>query len=355
MRKLVTLRTISEIRDIPDADNIVCATVDGWDIVTRRGEFQVGDVGVYFEIDSFLSDTDERFNFLEKIKRTWQNNSGYRIKTIKLKKQISQGLLLPLQLFPEITDPQFDTDYSELLNVIKWEAPTVPSLYSDAAGLFPSQIPKTDAERVQNSLRYYKDAYDANEEFEVSVKCDGSSMTCYSDIRFNGEEDIGESDLYVGVCSRNYDLKIPVQGEEIKSKFLQMFFDLDIKTRLTKYYERTNKCIAIQGELLGPGIQQNFEGVPHYKYVIFNVYDIEAKRYMNPIDRQECIRELGLESVPILQLNFKLPESFRDVLAMADGPSSYGGKYREGLVFKSMTGNFAFKCISNAYLTKDNS
>ena len=216
MRKLVTIRKITALHEIENADRIQLADIDGWQTIVKKNEFSVGDVGVYFEIDSFLSDTDERFNFLEKIKRTWQNNSGYRIKTIKLKKQISQGLLLPLQLFPEITDPQFDTDYSELLNVIKWEAPTVPSLYSDAAGLFPSQIPKTDAERVQNSLRYYKDAYDANEEFEVSVKCDGSSMTCYSDIRFNGEEDIGESDLYVGVCSRNYDLKIPVQGEEIK-------------------------------------------------------------------------------------------------------------------------------------------
>lgn len=354
MRKLVTIRKITALHEIENADRIQLADIDGWQSVIKKNEFSVGDIGVYFEIDSFLSADDSRFNFLEKIKRTWEGHVGYRIKTIKLKKQISQGLLLPLSMFPEIVDPQFDTDYSELLNVLKWEAAAGVSLYSDAAGFFPSFIPKTSAERVQNSLRYYEDAVAAGEEFEVSVKCDGSSMTCYSDIRFNGEEDIGESDLYVGVCSRNYDLKLPQPGEDVSSKFLQMFFELDIKTKLTKYYERTNKCIAIQGEIFGPGIQSNFEGVPHYKYAIFNVYDIDAKRYMNPIDRQVCITELGLESVPILHLNFKLPQNFRDVLHMADGPSSYGGKYREGIVFKSMTGDFNFKAISNAYLCKHN-
>jgi RNA ligase (TIGR02306 family) len=301
MRKLVTLRTISALQQIEGADLIQIAEIDGWQTIVKKNEFSVGDVGVYFEIDSFLSAADQRFNFLEKIRRTWEGNTGYRIKTIKLKKQISQGLLLPLHLFPEIVEPQFDTDYSELLNVLKWEAAAGASLYSDAAGLFPSFIPKTDAERVQNSLRYYEDAFAAGEEFEVSVKCDGSSMTCYSDIRFNGEEDIGESDLYVGVCSRNYDLKLPQPGEDVSSKFLQMFFELDIKTKLTKYYERTGKCIAIQGEIFGPGIQANFEGVPHYKYAIFNVYDIEAKRYMNPIDRQICITDLEQKPKKVLK------------------------------------------------------
>ena len=102
-RKLVTIREISNIQPIPDADAIEVATVGGWKVVVKKGEFSIGDLGLYFEVDSFLPETDERFQFLMKSGvRTFEGERGHVLRTARLRKQLSQGLILPLQLFPEI-------------------------------------------------------------------------------------------------------------------------------------------------------------------------------------------------------------------------------------------------------------
>src|SRR5438309_10635527 len=96
-RKLATIRRISKIEPIEGADRIVKATIDGWELVTQKDNYRVGDLCVYFEIDSFLPVRPE-FEFLRKgcFKSTKNLGDGFRIKTIKLRGQVSQGLSLPL-------------------------------------------------------------------------------------------------------------------------------------------------------------------------------------------------------------------------------------------------------------------
>lgn len=159
-RRLVTVRKIDDIEDIPNADLIKTAVVGGWKVVIKAGEFKPGDLCVFFEIDSFIPIDDARFSFLHKNKITWQNLEGVRLRTIRLKKQLSQGLALPLSSFPEIqqalkleTDFQkidenyADMDFTELLKVDKWEAFINASLRGMAKGNFPPFIRKTDEER----------------------------------------------------------------------------------------------------------------------------------------------------------------------------------------------------------------
>jgi RNA ligase (TIGR02306 family) len=151
MRQLVTLRKVAELRPIPNADAIECAIVDGWPVVVKKGEFQVGDTGVYFEIDSFLPASDERFAFLmNKGKITYEGHEGVRLRTIKLRGVVSQGLLLPVTHFREDIDAvlagiHVDT-LEEALGIVKYEPPIHASLAGEVEGPMPPFIRKTDQE-----------------------------------------------------------------------------------------------------------------------------------------------------------------------------------------------------------------
>src|SRR5690606_28178781 len=125
------------------------ATVDGWKVVVKKGEFKVGDIAVYFEIDSFLPESDPRYAFLMKSKRTFNGVVGHRLRTIRLRGQVSQGLLLPIHEFPEAWYVSYKT-LDELLGITKWEKPLPSQLAGKVKGYFPSFIRKTDQERVQN-------------------------------------------------------------------------------------------------------------------------------------------------------------------------------------------------------------
>ena len=179
MRKLVSVRTVGQITPIENADAIECISVDGWQVVAKKGEFKEGDKCVYFEIDSFLPTDDVRFSFLAK-NGTKTDSDGVervRLRTIRLRGQISQGLALPLHLFPEIVGLLHTNqeDFSETVNVIKYEQPE-KALGRAAAGTFPWWIRKTDEERIQNCYgrfaRVHKDTM-----FVPTLKLDGMSTT----------------------------------------------------------------------------------------------------------------------------------------------------------------------------------
>ena len=186
MRKLASIQQVKNVLEHPNADVLEVAQINGWQCVVKKGEFQSGDLGVYFEIDSFLPASDERFSFL-KDPKTFEGVFGYRIRTIKLRKELSQGLILPLSLFSELEEVEVGMDVTETLGVLKYEKP-IP-IASEAKGNFPSFIEKTDQERVQNLPRL-----DTNGLWEKTEKLDGSSMTV-----FLNEE-------HFGVCSRNLEL-----------------------------------------------------------------------------------------------------------------------------------------------------
>lgn len=403
-RKLATIRKISAIEDIvfrnaegqeETAENIVMAKVDGWQLVTQRSNgFKPGDKIVYFEIDSVLPSDNPEFAFLEKYK--------YRLRTIKLKGQISQGLILPISValpgiiqkmrdgelefnlevakdpkdshIPEeyaetlealdYTTPEGEAklkeiiaatvfealvgyDVTEMLGVTKYEAPIPANLAGKVKGSFPSFLHKTDEERIQNCgwlLEKYK-----NEAWQATEKLDGSSFTCY------------RKDGVFGVCSRNLDLI-----ETPENTFWQVARSYRIEEQLV---EKGIDNVAIQGEIVGPGINGNKYKLNEVKLYVFNFFDIENQTYIDVkpsrVDMIEIIN-MGLEWVP-WPLDFGpeeselIPQTVEAILALADGPSEINPKVmREGLVFRPIDeiddpkfGRVSFKAISNAYLLKN--
>ena len=189
-RKLASVRIVKELKDITGANKIQLALIDGWQCVVNKNEFKVGDKCIYFEIDSFLP-IEDQYEFLRKssFKSTENLGEGFRIKTIKLKGQLAQGLLLPL----ENQELEVGTDLTEELNVKLFEPMISANIAGEIKGSFPYFIPKTDQERIQN---IWDEIKNTNDTFEVSTKLDGTSMTIY---KYDNE---------FGICSRNWELKI---------------------------------------------------------------------------------------------------------------------------------------------------
>lgn len=349
-RNLVTIRTVAEIKPIANADMIELAVVDGWQLVTKKGEFKVGDRAVYLEIDSFLPIKPE-FEFLRRSSyKKMGEEEGFRLKSIKLRGAVSQGLLLPLSSV-NLTGDEADEDLSSLLGVKLYEPPIPAQLAGKVVGMFPSFIPKTDQERVQNltgrlwgkgETVVYTDGEGkeivkeippaVKRNYEVSEKMDGSSCTL-----FNYEDKFG-------VCSRNLQLE-----EDPENSFWKVAHKYNLKEKLPS-------GLALQGELCGEGIQKNKYQIKGQDLFIFDVYDIAARRYLTPEQRDSFLKRVlpELKSVPIVERNYELPEDVGSLLTYAQGASKINPKQeREGLVFKEEGGTrerFSFKAISNKFL-----
>jgi RNA ligase (TIGR02306 family) len=316
MRKLASIRVIDSIGPIDGADAIEVATVGGWKVVVKKGEFTVGDLAVYLEIDSWVP--TELAPFLSKGKepREFEGIKGERLRTVKLRGQLSQGLLLPLEpTCANIESELFDgLDVSFPLNIVKWEKPMNAQLAGMAKGNFPSLIPKTDQERVQNLTKEINNAIESRLRFEVTEKLEGSSMTCYL------------IDGVFGVCSRNLDLK-ETEGNSFWST-------------------------ARRDDIEGTGIQGNIYNLSKLEFRVFDVYNIQEGGYLDPFARRNLVARMGLQHVPILT-TFMTAIPVDDLLTLADGKSVMGdieGPLREGLVFKEVNGGMSFKAISNKYL-----
>jgi RNA ligase (TIGR02306 family) len=333
MRKLATIRMIDALNPIEGADAIECATVGGWKVVVKKGEYSVGDLAVYCEIDSWIP--TELAPFLSKGKepREFEGIKGERLRTVKLRGQLSQGLLLPLlQGVDEIVQSEGE-DVSELLGIIKWEMPMNAQLAGMARGNFPSLIPKTDQERVQNLKKEVAGAAESGLQFEITEKLEGSSMTCYL------------IDGVFGVCSRNLDLK-----ETEGNTFWQVARRDGIEAEMRAIADHGD--FAIQGELIGPGIQGNIYKLTQPEFRVFDVYNIQQGCYLNPADRRALIQGMGLMHVPFISVDKDLGVgSVEEILQWAEDISILNPTVqREGIVFKEVNGGMTFKAISNKYL-----
>jgi RNA ligase (TIGR02306 family) len=340
-RKMATIRKIDEIRPIEGADAIEAAVVGGWVVVIRKSEFKVGDLAVYCEIDSFIP--HELAPFLSKGNepRVYNGVKGERLRTVKLRGQTSQGLLLPLSVFPHslgffyATDKTVGEDVSHWLGIQKWEAPIPAQLAGDVEGPFPTVIPKTDQERIQNLTEQLKE-WQGNGDFtwEITEKLDGSSMTVF----VNGDAE--------GVCSRNWNLK-----ETEGNTLWRVARRNDLLTKI----RNTNRNLALQGELIGEGIQGNSYKVTGQDFFVFDIYDIDRGNYMTPFERRVFCDTHGIKHVPVLAKEMVIQEWVTGLLTMADGQSVLNPKTaREGLVFKSnVFDGPSFKAISNRWLLKN--
>lgn len=334
MRKLASIRRIDALTPIEGADKIEVATIGGWKVVAQKGLYNVGDLAVYFEIDSWIPTAIAPFLSKGKEPREFQGVKGERLRTVKLRGQLSQGLLISLdEAIPETTSFGEGDDVTEYLGVLKWEKAIPAQLAGQVKGNFPSLIPKTDQERVQNLVNEIKAASESNMMFEVTEKLEGSSMTVY---RIHGE---------FGVCSRNMDLK-----RDENNAFWAAAIADDIDARMMAvdpYWD-----FAIQGELIGPGIQGNIYGLTKPEFYVFDVYNIQAGEYLKPEARRKLIENMELNHVPVINPEYPIPAAVECILEIAEGSANIPAGYveREGLVFKQVDGGMTFKAISNKYL-----
>ena len=340
-RKLASVRKIIDLSPIEGADKIELATIDGWKVVVAKDvNHKVGDLIVYCEVDSFLP-VREEFEFLRKTSfKKMGEQEGFRLKTIRLRGQISQGLIVPLDVLLKhgvSSDDVFEgLDVTGTLGVVKYEPPIPAELSGKAKGLFPSFIRKTDEERIQNLASDYEKFRAKNKlggKFYVTEKLDGSSSTFYV------------KDEVFSVCSRNLEL-IETEG----NTFWKVARELDIESKL----RTLGFNVCLQGELIGEGIQGNPYKLKGQTVRFFNGFNIDTQENIPFLEFVELTQKLGLKTVPILEFDFDLPNSIDNMLEYAESPSSLNTNFsREGVVVRSYDRTISFKSISNKFLLNE--
>ncbi len=395
-RKLASIQIIKAINLIPDADKIEVATVLDWDVVVKKGEFKAGDKCVYIEIDSVLPSRAE-FEFMRERK--------FRVRTIKLRGQISQGLVMPLIILPSRNFELYKEgqDVAEILGITKYESPEEKETeifenYSEfykavknfimknsflrkhlgflflnqKKGGFPTHIiSKTDEERIQNLPWIYE--YFKDRKFYVTQKMDGTSatfgllkneyMVCTRNNKvFSSERETFLSKLF----------KSKKQRKGTKSSYIEMSIKYDIEKKLRKIFKETGKEYFIQGEICGPSIQKNKMGLKEKELFVFNVYDVQEKRYLEFYGFTEFCEQLNLQTVPIIpeevdgeaiyyEWNLEDLEitSFEKLMKISEEQEYSNKTPSEGIVVRTIEeenipklGRFSFKVISNKFLLK---
>ena len=331
-RSLATIQQIAEIKPIKDADSIELAQILGWQCVIKKGQFLPGTKAVYFEVDSFLPE-DPRYEFLRKssFRQTEFMGRGFRIKTMRMRGEISQGLVMPLSDFPELQkDMDIGEDVTQILNIKKWYVPEVQTNTGVLIGPKPYGVPTTDEVRVQSAPEML--TYLHNREFYITTKMDGTSCTVFW------------KDNEIGCTSRNHNIK---EGSD------SLYWKAVYKYNLAEKLGALGKNIAIQGELCGPGIQKNKHRLPDYSWFVYDIFDLDIKRYYDFEQIRSLLLELGLESVPVEQRGDNFNFSLEELLEMAKGKYS-SGIDKEGIVVRSLSPpRVSFKVLNNDALLKD--
>ena len=367
MRKLVTLKTIDDITPIEGADRIETAHIGGWTIVVGKGDYYVGQKVFYFEPDAMLPLERNYFSFLRPRGVTTRDGKEYhRLKTAKLRGQISQGIIFPQSIFdinwkagwdeeagfPRSKDGEsayydpddaldamvdirenHDGDFSEWFGVIKYE-PVLPSEIKDKMLPFPEWINKTDEERIQNlEPETLETILKDKENCIATEKIDGTSTT------FFGKRD-GDK-MTFGVCSRNYEIiedPTNIAWQKMDEKFISNGETTISPREFIASVLTNHETCVLQGELYGEKIQKNPLGIVGTKIAFFNLYiDGEFIPLSKISDEYEYLLPYW---VPIH--NVELPDNMEDIIKQPDGVYSLArgaAKQRqiEGFVWRHST------------------
>lgn len=306
MSKVATVEQIIDLKPHPNADKLELATVLGWQVCVQKGLYKVGQKVVYVNIDSVLEERPE-YEFLR--------DKKFRVKTIKLRKEISQGLCLPLPVLlnshNEPFDPEIGLDVSGVVGAKHYEKPVPSALLGQAKGNFPGFLSKTDEENLKNYPHALKELL--GKEIYITLKVDGSSGTYF--LSPEGE---------FGLCSRNLQLKLDSPGA---------FQTVYNKYNLERVLTNIGFPVYIQGEVHGPGIQQNPLKKTDVEFNVFNVRTIEANNHWGYDSIKSLCETEGLPMVPtILTMVYSgEPVSFFQEIANAQ---KYGDAPAEGIVIR---------------------
>jgi RNA ligase (TIGR02306 family) len=340
MRKLASIQTIRNIKPIEGADKIECLEVLGWQTVAKKGNFQIGQKIVFCEVDSVLPKAEWN-KFLHE-----ESKDSIRLKTRKFKGQISQGVAFDLDILPPGNHVVGD-DVSDLLGVSIY-VPYIPAhLMGKVKGDFVSFLSKTDETRIQSApdiLQRYKDI-----PFSISEKLDGSSISLFLNRGV------------FGVCSRNVELL-----EDGSNAYWKAARAGNIEEKLKQLSEFIPNFPnwAIQGELVGNGIQGNKYKLGEPEIYVFNIYNIDNRKYLDYTDMVEACFKLNLKMVPIINECFYLDGlKMCDMVDMSRGNSKLNKQtIREGIVIRPLVnlfgdpdvGRLSFKVINPDFLLKYN-
>jgi RNA ligase (TIGR02306 family) len=339
-RKLASIQKVLEIQPIANADAIELAQINGWQCVVKKGEFQPDSLGVFLEIDSIPPDI-EAFRFLWQPKElvdgvASERPNKFRIRTMKLRGALSQGLLLPVSTFG-LEHLNVGDDVTELLGVTKYEPPVTMSVGGIRAS-FPGFIPKTDEMRIQSVPEVLDEI--RKMPYVITLKYDGTSATYCIDPRDN----------LFHACGRNYSMQ---EGESC-------YWQVARKYKLEEIL-RKSPSFAIQGEICGPSIQKNLLSLKGLELFIFNVYDIENQCYLSHAAAADFCRENGLTPAEALETGDAFTHDQESLLALAEGKYPGTKNEREGIVIRPLettyshvlAGRLSFKAISNRFLLKE--
>ena len=402
-RELAYVVAIDEIRPIEGYDRVEYARVGGWWVIIRKDQFKVGDLAIYIEVDSRVPE-QEPFMFLDK--------RSFKVKTLKMCKVISQGLLMSPEDFGWTKGE--DADGVPLIDIGKEATNDLPYLnagdfltqklgitYADAAdnkrkansedkykkmaqrngklfskqpfrwlmkrdwgkkllfiffgkkkdkrGAWPSWVVKTDEERCQNMPWLFPGNPD--EEYIATEKVDGTSTT------FTMKGHGRKREFYV--CSRNVVFDKPDKGcyydTNVYVEMAEKYNIENVLASILDIYKGDLDFVTIQGETYGEGIQKRDYGLKGHDLKVFNLIfgfsNGEVKRF-NPKDMREFLKAYDIPCVDIVDEHFKIPATCDELLAAAGGESTIDGGMREGLVFRSYDGAKSFKAVDNAFLLK---
>lgn len=371
MRQLATVQKITKLTPIEGADKIELARVLGWNVVVEKGAFKEGDLCVYCEIDSIMPDDNPIFDFLKDSKGNMK-----RIRTVKLRGQVSQGICFPLSILINVKEIDSNTlestfiypinegeDVTEYLGIKKYE-PEIPAhLRGKIKCTRPNWLPKTDETRVQ-VLGELIDTYQGYE-FYITEKLDGTSMS------------VAWKDEQLYVSSRNM-----VYEEDDENAYSLMAKKLGLKNifgylpsegiKLSsgKFFLHTIKNFVIQGELCGPGIQKNVYKLKDLTWFVFQVYDVDNDAYLDYKDMLFVCHHLLLPTVPLIEGSHILKEDVDGLVKLSVGKSFLNeNAMREGIILRPIKeitisdneriskrlyrNRLSFKCINPEYLLKN--
>lgn len=363
MRKLASIQTIKEINPIEGKEKIGLATVEGWHVIVRYDQFSPGQLCVYIEIDSVLPDKPE-FEFLR--------SRNFRIKTMKMGGVISEGICFPMSILPPGVYNEGD-DVTELLGITKYDeyndiAPTTENktdnkqsrfksflfkhritkpiakllfINKSAKNPFVDEVSKTDEVRIQN-IPWIVNGKTKEYTYEVREKIDGQSGTFLLRKRKKMFGLITKYEFVV--CSRNMQL-----GKPDDSSYWNVARKYDIENVLKKLIGK-EKWVCIQGECIGPKIQANPYKVKDFDLYCFNL--IYPYGIIEGLEAERIVSQYGLKWVPLVDANYKLPDTVDEILDFAEGTSAICDTLREGVVIRDYNHSISFKAVARSYLMK---